>query len=746
MRRILICFLIFKLSAQETTTLTDNKSLLIAKEKEDNILQKEIRDGANNTYAKQCFEYNSDGKLTSVRSSLIRNDTHIQEITKDFTYFENQRTLIRSQGTAEEEKTHYYYDSKNNVRKKILPNGIELYYEYDGDYLVKFHSSDGTLEQYFNYDQAGNLIYCNDIYNHVEIKRTYEDNNLIEEQINNFPPIRYSYQKDLLSDITFPSIGSIHYVYEEDNLKEVQRIAPDGNISYSHCYAEYDGDTPSIEHLPFAIGTIQKRILKKRKIIISGNPWYPEKITHSSKHHVYSYQIGKQKIRFPTDKLGQLIDGYRLDSLHNPIHAKVNSLNQVLECGSCKYNYSKNGNVISKEKDGHLATFTYDALDRLITVDTGSVKYNYFYDALGRRIFKTSSTGEKYISFYYDNDELALFSQQGPEYVFVPGLQRAIQTKAIAFEIQSKPYIPIYDLFGNIKKLIDPITRHVESIPVTPFGENAQAPIPWAYASRHLDTETGLIYFGARYYDPDMRRFLTRDPLELFTEDNPYAYVQGNPIALFDKNGRAAFAVPLFSFVYGAGTAALSTAVLPAAALLGTFYCGYLIYENQQAIGRAAQNTGQAISNFCRGKPKSYTAHPDNTTSTLYPDGYWEYAYTNDKTDKNIPSTLHRGKKKGEVDDSLSTDPLNDPNYEDMSHPNAREKGHYQFRDKNTGEIVHHDRGKSGETGHEGHDHYHRPNPNSTGNHDKYLDAKGNPVPKGSEPSHLYPQEWIWWN
>ncbi len=744
MRWILTCFLLFKLSAQETITLTDNTSLLIVQERKDNILRKEVKDGANNTYSKQCFEYNDEGKLTSVRSSLIRNDIPIQDITKDFTYTEGQRTLIRAKGSSEEEETHYFYNSTNQIYKKTLPNGIELYYEYDGDYLVKVYSSDGSVEQYFNYDQSGNLIYCNDIYNHVEIKRTYEQNNLIEEKINNFPPIRFSYQNDLLTAITFPSIGSIHYTYEDGNLKEVKRVDREGNIRYSHRYEAYVDATPTVDHLPFALGTAQKHIFKKRKTIISSNPWYPEKIAHISKHHAYSYQVGKQKIRFPTDKLGQLIDGYCLDSLHNPIHAKVNSLNQVLECGSSKYRYSKNGNVISKEKNGHLTTFIYDALDRLITVDTGSVKYNYFYDALGRRIFKTSSTGEKYISFYYDNDELALFSRQGPKYVFIPGLQRGIQTKAIAFEIQNKPYIPIYDLFGNVKKLIEPTTKQVETISVTPFGEHAHSSIPWAYASRHLDTETGLIYFGARYYDPEMRQFFTRDPLELFSDDNPYAYVQGNPVALFDKNGRAAFAAPLLTFAYGAGTATLSTAILPAAALMGTCYCGYLIYENQQIIGNTLQDTTQAISHFCRGKPKSYTVYPDNTTSILYPDGYWEYAYINQQSDPKKPSYLQR-KKEGSVDDSLSTDPLNDSNYEDISHPRGKEKGHYKFKDKRTGEIIEFDKGKPEWPGHKAHDHYHRPNPNKTGKFDEYLDSQGKPVPDKSDPSHLYPSEWVWW-
>ncbi|CAN5521337.1 hypothetical protein BH10BAC1_BH10BAC1_21080 [soil metagenome] len=62
-------------------------------------------------------------------------------------------------------------------------------------------------------------------------------------------------------------------------------------------------------------------------------------------------------------------------------------------------------------------------------------------------------------------------------------------------------------------------------------------------------------------------------------------------------------------------------------------------------------------------------------------------------------------------------------------------------------QIIEHDKEKPGAPGHDGHDHYHRQNPNSTkGNNDKYLDANGNPVPKGSERSHLYPPGWVWWN
>lgn len=65
--------------------------------------------------------------------------------------------------------------------------------------------------------------------------------------------------------------------------------------------------------------------------------------------------------------------------------------------------------------------------------------------------------------------------------------------------------------------------------------------------------------------------------------------------------------------------------------------------------------------------------------------------------------------------------------------------GHHEFIDKQTGKKIRFDKGKPGEFGHKGHDHYQRHNPTHTGDHDMYLDAKGNPVPKGHDKSHLYP-------
>ena len=55
------------------------------------------------------------------------------------------------------------------------------------------------------------------------------------------------------------------------------------------------------------------------------------------------------------------------------------------------------------------------------------------------------------------------------------------------------------------------------------------------------DTETGLDYRGARYYDADVARFLSLDPLAAeFASWSAYNYVMGNPISLTDPSGRSA--------------------------------------------------------------------------------------------------------------------------------------------------------------------------------------------------------------
>jgi len=80
-----------------------------------------------------------------------------------------------------------------------------------------------------------------------------------------------------------------------------------------------------------------------------------------------------------------------------------------------------------------------------------------------------------------------------------------------------------------------------QTVAYAPFGEQLSAtgssPNMLGYTGRELDSETGLYYYRARYYDPEIGRFLNEDPLGFEAGKNFYAYCKNNPINFNDPTG-----------------------------------------------------------------------------------------------------------------------------------------------------------------------------------------------------------------
>ena len=93
----------------------------------------------------------------------------------------------------------------------------------------------------------------------------------------------------------------------------------------------------------------------------------------------------------------------------------------------------------------------------------------------------------------------------------------------------------VYDSFGNTA---------IQTGTLNPTN-------PFKYTGRELDEETGLYYYRARYYDPEIGRFLQEDPIGFEGGDiNLYVYVSNNPVNLTDPLGLRGI-VPFFP--YGPG-------------------------------------------------------------------------------------------------------------------------------------------------------------------------------------------------
>ena len=101
--------------------------------------------------------------------------------------------------------------------------------------------------------------------------------------------------------------------------------------------------------------------------------------------------------------------------------------------------------------------------------------------------------------------------------------------------------------------------------------------------TKNLDDESGLYYFGARYYDPETGRFITKDPDGGDVTDpqspNPYVYVKNNPLNLIDPDGQQ---VAEAAVIIGGGIGAI-TAPAWVPWVVGAGVVGYIGYEGYQA-------------------------------------------------------------------------------------------------------------------------------------------------------------------
>ena len=75
---------------------------------------------------------------------------------------------------------------------------------------------------------------------------------------------------------------------------------------------------------------------------------------------------------------------------------------------------------------------------------------------------------------------------------------------------------------------------------------------PYKFNGKELDAETGLYYYGARYYDPKISLWLGVDPMmEKGPESSPYCYAMNNPLNMVDPDGRWPFPIgPISLFIF----------------------------------------------------------------------------------------------------------------------------------------------------------------------------------------------------
>jgi RHS repeat-associated protein len=146
-----------------------------------------------------------------------------------------------------------------------------------------------------------------------------------------------------------------------------------------------------------------------------------------------------------------------------------------------------------------------------------------------------------------------------------------------------------YDGLGSVRQMTDMSGQLQYTASFDPYGNPfemyAAASTALGFTGEQTDLN-GLQYLRARYYNPALGAFLSRDPVQGVMGSalsfNPYLYVQGNPINYVDPTGEIAFLAAL---------AWLATTVAGGTLIGGTTAVAYDVFVNQ-GVGLGGHNQG----------------------------------------------------------------------------------------------------------------------------------------------------------
>jgi len=193
----------------------------------------------------------------------------------------------------------------------------------------------------------------------------------------------------------------------------------------------------------------------------------------------------------------------------------------------------------------------------MISMSNTTTSISMKYDAFGNRVSKTVINTSGTTTTQYLVDDLnptgypqVLDELSGPigsgvvQRTYSYGLQRISQDQYISNAWLLSYYQ--YDGGGSVRQLTNSVGVVTDSYEYDAFGNSftkqGTTPNNYLYRGEQYDSDLGLYYLRARYYNPATGRFLSRDPEDgLFTDPaslHKYLYANGDPINGWDPTGR----------------------------------------------------------------------------------------------------------------------------------------------------------------------------------------------------------------
>ncbi|MBM7570649.1 DNRLRE domain-containing protein [Aquibacillus albus] len=289
-----------------------------------------------------------------------------------------------------------------------------------------------------------------------------------------------------------------------------------------------------------------------------------ETITEDGKTITYHYNELDELIREDNEKLNHTIV-YEYDTGGNLLSKKEydyttsDTIDDSTEKSNIGYEYddnwkdkltSFNGEQITYDEIGNPLSYdgyeyTWQLGDQLKGISGNGIDTSYKYNDDGIR---TEKEVNGVTTKYHLNGDLVTYESDGTDEIYYTYNANG---KLVSMNLNGEEYYYIRNNQGDITGLIDQYGEQVVSYTYDTWGQNVEISgtkadtvgekNPYRYRGYRYDSETGLYYLNARYYNPEWGRFLNADSYggsngELLSH-NVFAYAKNNPVMNYDPSG-----------------------------------------------------------------------------------------------------------------------------------------------------------------------------------------------------------------
>ncbi|WP_229390883.1 DUF2341 domain-containing protein [Methanosarcina sp. DH2] len=501
----------------------------------------EITPGCNNPQAPPsvCFTYDSLGRKVAMNdpdmgswtyeydlNGNLLNQTDARGVSTILSYDDLNR--VTAIDYPNDEDVSFTYDLEfNGTLSRVSKETASSGYDYDLRYRVESETVtiDGasytTSYDYDNLDRVTGISYPNG----ESVRLTYNSQTLLEsvdgviddldynarnqltrKEYSNGVVTTYTYdsQKLLLNRIYSAGLQDLNYDF--DNVGNVLEIAD--NTQNSIKTYEYD-DLDRLVSADMSVNGIPNDMIDFT---------YDQYGRIEINHAIYG------PVPFIVETA---LYEYSLTPFHAPVTYSVGNLGYDTN----DLDYDANGNLIDDEDFIYIFNDA-NQLSEIRYSTNNSLVEKYWYDANGQRIKKQNSDGE---FTYYINNFYEIDNGTSTSYFFRDNERVAKQTSE-----GMKWYLS--DHLGSTSLMVDENGLDVERTDYFPYGQVRSGGLEkYGFTGQENDVDTGLMYYGARYYSPEYSIFVQPDTM-LPDPYNPqalnrYAYALNNPVKYTDPSG-----------------------------------------------------------------------------------------------------------------------------------------------------------------------------------------------------------------